>query len=249
MTLAYRDDGARWKAVQQRERAADGSFVYAVRTTKIYCRPVCTARLARRDNVEFFDQPREAESAGYRPCKRCKPEGGMMPEAAATTRIRALIQQEMQQRNSSDGVRGGDVGDIAKTTSRLARKAQVSKWHFHRTFKEITGSTPSEYFAQHRPSIVDNTVSTMQQDHATTTTDGSPHINVTPDVPTPAIEDADLFGRFFDWSSLCDDLSIELALQQDDLFFPGVILDNFVQKDYSSIAFGTQPNFNPGPFP
>ncbi|KAF3020143.1 hypothetical protein E8E14_008735 [Neopestalotiopsis sp. 37M] len=177
MTLAYRDDGARWKAVQQRERAADGSFVYAVRTTKIYCRPVCTARLARRDNVEFFDQPREAESAGYRPCKRCKPEGGMMPEAAATTRIRALIQQEMQQRNSPDGARGGNPGDIAKTTSRLARKAQVSKWHFHRTFKEITGSTPSEYFAQHRSSIVDNTDSTMQQDHATITTDGSPHIN------------------------------------------------------------------------
>ncbi|ETS85277.1 hypothetical protein PFICI_03302 [Pestalotiopsis fici W106-1] len=148
MTLAYREDGAKWRAVQQRERTADGSFVYAVRTTKIYCRPVCTARLARRGNVEFFDYPRDAENAGYRPCKRCKPQGGvMMPEAAATTRIRALIEQETRQQSSLDPI-DRDLGDISKTTSRLACKAQVSKWHFHRTFKEITGLTPSEYFAQ-----------------------------------------------------------------------------------------------------
>jgi methylphosphotriester-DNA--protein-cysteine methyltransferase len=142
MTSAYHDNTAKWAAVQRRDPASDGSFVYAVRTTKIYCRPVCTARVARRGNVEFFGQPREAEGAGYRACKRCKPQGGVgaMPEAGATARIRALIQQQVQQPQS------GDKGNGVKTTRSLAQEAQVSKWHFHRRFKEITGLTPSEYF-------------------------------------------------------------------------------------------------------
>src|SRR5687767_13437916 len=64
---------ARWRAIVNRDPSVN-SFVYAVRTTRIYCRPSCPARLARRANVEFYDSPAQAEKAGYRSCKRCKPE-------------------------------------------------------------------------------------------------------------------------------------------------------------------------------
>jgi AraC family transcriptional regulator, regulatory protein of adaptative response / methylated-DNA-[protein]-cysteine methyltransferase len=62
-----------WRAVQDRTRAADGDFVYAVRTTHIYCRPSCASRKPLRDNVEFFPLPEAAEQAGYRACRRCRP--------------------------------------------------------------------------------------------------------------------------------------------------------------------------------
>lgn len=203
---AYREEGQRWTAVQRRDRAADGSFVYAVRTTKIYCRPVCTARLARRANVEFFNLPQDAENAGYRACKRCKPQGGMMPEASATTRIRALIREEMQQQTSADRI------DVSKTTSRLARKAQVSKWHFHRTFKEITGLTPSEFFAQQQsPSAIQTPGTSSHQDQMPTT-ETAPRLDFAPDTSTSEVVDGDSYGNLVDWTSLYDELSIDLAL-------------------------------------
>jgi AraC family transcriptional regulator, regulatory protein of adaptative response / methylated-DNA-[protein]-cysteine methyltransferase len=74
----FRSDDQRWEAVRRRDRGADGTFCCAVRTTGIYCRPSCSARLPRRGNVEFYATPAQAEAAGYRACKRCKPK-----EAAA----------------------------------------------------------------------------------------------------------------------------------------------------------------------
>src|SRR5687768_8774749 len=71
MTMQVRDD--RWQAVARRDTNADGRFVYAVKTTGVYCRPSCAARLARRENVEFYATPADAERAGFRACKRCKP--------------------------------------------------------------------------------------------------------------------------------------------------------------------------------
>jgi methylphosphotriester-DNA--protein-cysteine methyltransferase len=139
-------DSGRWVAVQRRDPVADGSFVYAVRTTKIYCRPVCKARLARRANVSFYGDAQDAEKAGYRACKRCRPEvAGPMPEERAVLRVRALIDREMAQPiqtaekevEKKEGAKGHTRG--------LARRARVSKWYFHRTFKEITGLTPAEY--------------------------------------------------------------------------------------------------------
>ena len=62
----------RWHAVVTRN-VSENTFVYAVRSTHIYCRPSCPARLARRSNIEFYDTPTQAESSGYRPCKRCTP--------------------------------------------------------------------------------------------------------------------------------------------------------------------------------
>lgn len=70
--LPFTDDDARWEAVLRRDRAADGAFYFSVRTTGVYCRPACPARLPRRENVRFHASPEEAERAGFRPCKRCK---------------------------------------------------------------------------------------------------------------------------------------------------------------------------------
>ena len=66
----FMTDESRWAAVDQRDRAAGGDFLYAVRTTGIYCRPGCASRKPKRENVEFFDTCTAAEAAGYRPCKR-----------------------------------------------------------------------------------------------------------------------------------------------------------------------------------
>jgi len=71
--VADLDDNSRWAAVVGRDGAADGVFYYSVKTTGVYCRPSCAARLARRENVRFHPTRAEAEAAGFRPCKRCKP--------------------------------------------------------------------------------------------------------------------------------------------------------------------------------
>src|SRR5689334_4784326 len=68
------DDEARWAAVVRRDRRADGQFFYSVRSTGVYCRPSCGSRSARRENVQFHLSCADAERAGFRPCKRCKPE-------------------------------------------------------------------------------------------------------------------------------------------------------------------------------
>ena len=69
----FAGDAERWAAVERRDRGADGAFYYSVRTTGVYCRPSCAARAARRENVRFHASCEEAEAAGFRPCKRCRP--------------------------------------------------------------------------------------------------------------------------------------------------------------------------------
>ena len=134
-------DSARWNAVQRRDPVADGLFVYAVRTTKIYCRPVCKARLARRANISFYTDARDAEDAGYRACKRCRPEAaGPMPEERAVRRVRSMVETEL-----AYPTQVAEQEEAGAHTRGLARRARISKWHFHRTFKRITGLTPAEY--------------------------------------------------------------------------------------------------------
>lgn len=133
---AFATDADRWRAVQMRDATADSVFVYGVRTTRVYCRPNCKARLARRANVTFFDEPLAAESNGYRACKRCRPQlRGTMPEDEAVKRIRRILQQD---------------STASQTPSTLASQAGMSRWHFHRKFKEVTGQTPQEYLQQRR---------------------------------------------------------------------------------------------------
>jgi methylphosphotriester-DNA--protein-cysteine methyltransferase len=129
----FKSPSARWEAVVTRNSLADGKFVYCVKTTKIYCRPICKARLARRANVEFHDTPADAEDAGYRACKRCKPELATYdPHLEIVAKAKRTIE-----RAGADSAR--------PTLKTLAREAKLSEWHFHRVFTSVTGVTPKAY--------------------------------------------------------------------------------------------------------
>jgi AraC family transcriptional regulator, regulatory protein of adaptative response / methylated-DNA-[protein]-cysteine methyltransferase len=136
VTRPFRNDNERWEAVRRRDRSADGFFCYAVRTTGVYCRPSCAARQPRRDNVEFHASAAAAEAAGFRPCKRCKPnaQGVVERQGAAVARACRLI-EEAEELPSLDA---------------LARAAGLSPFHFHRVFKAITGVTPKAFADAHR---------------------------------------------------------------------------------------------------
>ncbi|KAM3522082.1 hypothetical protein MY4038_008768 [Beauveria bassiana] len=149
----FRNDEQRWRAVQSRAGVADGLFVYAVKTTKIYCRPICKARLARRANVSFFDNGYEAKAAGFRACKRCKPEVvGCMPEELAVRKIHAFIDELVGR--GCDTQAGAVAAEHASSLSQMARKTGLSKWHFHRVFKQCVGATPAEFFRNRAPAVV-----------------------------------------------------------------------------------------------
>src|SRR5262245_64794428 len=85
-TPTFANDEARWQAVQRRDRAADEVFFYSVETTGIYCRPSCASRRAKREHVRFHASPAAAERAGFRPCKRCRPN-----EASQAQRQAAIV--------------------------------------------------------------------------------------------------------------------------------------------------------------
>jgi methylphosphotriester-DNA--protein-cysteine methyltransferase len=145
--MSFLSESDRWNAVTRKEAPADGLFVYGVRTTKIYCQPVCKARLARRANVVFYDTAPEAERANFRACKRCKPGlAGRMPEGRAVQRVRALVEQELPLAGAGAWGQLGPHG--AGGLDAMARQAGLSKWHFHRVFKEVTSMTPTEYVRQ-----------------------------------------------------------------------------------------------------
>ena len=126
----------RWAAVLSRSADADGSFFYSVKTTGVYCRPSCAARVARPENVRFHPTRREAEQAGFRPCRRCKPDQPPISErhAAKVTEACRLIE------NSPS----------VPPLEQLAVQAGMSLFHFHRVFKAIMGLTPRAYAAAHR---------------------------------------------------------------------------------------------------
>lgn len=138
------NDNFRWAAVVSRDASYDGTFVYCVKTTKVFCRPNCKARLARRANVEFFDTPAEAQAAGYRSCKRCQPLlASYTPEADKIKKACDMIQSL-----PADAPLPG--------LERLAKEAGLTKHHFHRLFKRETGVTPREYaMAARRNSLSD----------------------------------------------------------------------------------------------
>src|SRR5512143_690862 len=121
----------RWQLVLRRDPRADGDFVYAVRTTGVYCRPSCPSRAARRENVTFFESPGLAAAAGYRPCKRCKPD-----EVSQQQRRNARVLQACQaiERSAS-----------ALSLAQLAQQAGMSPHHFQRIFKAVTGLSPKGY--------------------------------------------------------------------------------------------------------
>src|SRR5215472_15794228 len=117
-----------WTAVANRDAGADGRFFYAVRTTGVYCRPGCASRLPLRANTVFFETTADAEAAGFRSCKRCRPADG-----SAAARHLAAIEKACARLRTSETM---------PSLAELADAAAVSRFHFHRVFKQITGVTP-----------------------------------------------------------------------------------------------------------
>lgn len=132
-TAAYRTEPQRWNAVTNRDVAADGRFVFAVRTTGVYCRPGCKSRQPRRENVEFFTSPADAERAGFRACKRCKPAADGQPDGQRDAVLRAC--------------RTLETADPSPGLAELAAQAGQSPSHFQRVFKRIVGVSPKQYAA------------------------------------------------------------------------------------------------------
>jgi AraC family transcriptional regulator of adaptative response/methylated-DNA-[protein]-cysteine methyltransferase len=126
----------RWKVVLDRNAEASGAFVYAVKTTGIYCRPSCPSRAPNRDNVVFFDTADEAEAQGFRACLRCRPAG--RSTAGNTTDAVAKACRMLED------------AEAAPKLSELAAAVGLSPFHFHRQFKAVTGLTPRAYGAAQR---------------------------------------------------------------------------------------------------
>ncbi|MDB5731609.1 MAG: Transcriptional regulator Ada / DNA-O6-methylguanine--protein-cysteine S-methyltransferase [Variovorax sp.] len=126
----------RWAAVLARDAVADGQFFYAVETTGVYCRPSCGARPARPENVVFHASAADAERAGFRPCRRCRPDRPPRAEqhAATVAELCRFIEAAQQE----------------PTLDTLAQRSGMSRYHLHRVFKEATGLTPKAYAAAHR---------------------------------------------------------------------------------------------------
>ncbi|GLY60184.1 bifunctional transcriptional activator/DNA repair enzyme protein Ada [Pectobacterium carotovorum subsp. carotovorum] len=132
----FQDADSRWQAVVTRNQAADGCFIYAVKTTGIYCAPSCASRQPRRENVVFFATADEAQAAGFRPCKRCR-QG-------------TLSRQEQQAQQIACACRMIEQSEHQLTLAVLAQAVGISAFHFHRMFKAITGLTPKQYASAHR---------------------------------------------------------------------------------------------------
>ena len=126
----------RWQSVLRRDASADGRFVYAVKTTGVYCRPSCPSRTAKAKNVSFYATSAEADAAGYRACRRCTPDAASLAErnAAVVAQACRLIEAAEELRSLDD----------------LAAAVGMSPFYFHRQFKAITGLTPKAYGIAHR---------------------------------------------------------------------------------------------------
>ena len=142
----------RWASVVARDPAADGKFVYSVKTTGVYCRPSCASRTARPENMQFHATCADAARAGFRPCKRCKPgQPSLVEQHVATVAAICKFIEE---------------AETVPSLKELAERAGLSAYHFHRVFKAATGVTPKGYAAAHRARRVRN-----ELDRSATVTD------------------------------------------------------------------------------
>ena len=130
----------RWARVLARDRSADGQFWYSVATTGVYCRPSCPSRAANPRNVGLHGSLTEAKATGFRPCKRCNPDGPSadIENAAIVARVCRLIEESEE----------------VPTLADLAQAAGLSTGYFHRLFKNVTGLTPKDYAEAHKASRV-----------------------------------------------------------------------------------------------
>jgi AraC family transcriptional regulator of adaptative response/methylated-DNA-[protein]-cysteine methyltransferase len=134
------ENDPRWARVIARDKSADGTFWYSVQTTGVYCRPSCPSRKANPKNVALHDDLKSAKATGFRPCRRCNPDGA--PQAAQTAALVARACRLIEK--SEDAI----------PLERLAKAVELSASHFHRLFKATTGLTPKHYAAAHRAARV-----------------------------------------------------------------------------------------------
>ena len=132
----FRSDEERWAAIVHRDRGAEGAFFYSVATTGVYCRPGCPSRRPRREHVRFHASRKDAERAGFRACRRCRPNEPSHAERRAEVVTAACRRIE--------------AAEEMPTLEALAESAGMSRFHFHRVFKAATGCTPRGYAAAHR---------------------------------------------------------------------------------------------------
>jgi AraC family transcriptional regulator of adaptative response/methylated-DNA-[protein]-cysteine methyltransferase len=136
------ESGSRWQAVQSRDRRADGSFVYGVRSTGIYCRPSCPSRKPRREQVVFFPLPEAAEQSGFRECRRCRPRTVPMRDARIATVARVC--REIEAHVQADP--GIDLrSDTQLTLAALGKSAGMSPHQLDRAFRTAMSITPRQY--------------------------------------------------------------------------------------------------------
>src|SRR6202051_2497885 len=130
----------RWARIVARNRTADGQLWYSVTTTGVYCRPSCPSRTANPKNVQLHDSLEEAKATGFRPCKRCNPDGLSVDaeNVAVVEKVCRLIEQSVEEPSLTD----------------LAKTVELSPSYFHRLFKGVTGVTPKNYAAAHRAARV-----------------------------------------------------------------------------------------------
>ncbi len=131
------DEEARWKAVQMRDARFNGVFVYGVRSTGIYCKPSCPSRRPRREQAEFFASHENAEIAGFRACRRCRPQRSGDPRVETVERACRILESHTE-------------GSLSLAA--LSAELGISPYHLQRTFKNLTGVTPRQYAAAHRVS-------------------------------------------------------------------------------------------------
>lgn len=121
-----------WQAVLTRDEELDGVFVYAVRSTGVYCRPSCPSRRPGREQVAFFARPEAAEEAGFRACKRCRPRelSSREEQVALVQQLCAYIEEHLERQ---------------LTLAELGEQAHLSPYHLQRVFKGVMGITPRQY--------------------------------------------------------------------------------------------------------
>src|ERR1700731_1904695 len=129
-------DDLRWARIIARDRTADGHFWYSVATTGIYCRPSCPSRTANPKNVQLHDSLEAAKATGFRPCRRCNPDGPSVEaeNTALVAKVCRMIETSEEEPSLED----------------LAGAVGLSPGYFHRVFKAATRLTPKSYAAAYR---------------------------------------------------------------------------------------------------
>ncbi|MCL6600239.1 MAG: bifunctional transcriptional activator/DNA repair enzyme AdaA [Alicyclobacillus macrosporangiidus] len=128
-------DEAQWKAIVNCDETFDGRFFYGVTTTGIFCRPSCRSRTPLLEHVRIFKSAVEARSAGFRPCKRCRPDTPLRPEEEMVQGVKAIVNRRFVE---------------PLTLEALAQELSMSPYHLHRMFKRLTGVTPADYLVAKR---------------------------------------------------------------------------------------------------